>query len=292
MTVRRSQGQGAFGGGVQANPRPSTDWSGLISASINGVSSLLQQAALRKVAARNQAAQELQRQQEFELRQQTQKANDLYRNAVLQHTNERDANLAARQNDQDWNTNAARNVTAAQGQARNDETARHNMALEEAAAAKPVAPLLGSPERLKAVTDEADAKAKATAKYRVPRMGSTKADPKEAAKQRYLQTETTRLMKPTKTASGRDVPGMSFEDAQAQALQHAGTMFAAPVTQPLGRNVMGSNRPVTAPVISPSTTLAAPQAAVKINRLKAKAAGWTDAEIDAEERRLNPVKKP
>lgn len=283
MAVRRAQLSGPFGGGAIAQgPRP-VDYSSIIAAATNGANQILHQRAVMQIAQQQRDEQAQQRRDVLAVQKQRDDATNLYRNAVLQHTTERDATNAAASRDRDWNANADRTERTRLQAERDDAVRERDRLKAERQAmidAQPKSPVLGTPQYLKAKTDVIKAQATATASNRAPKPAvAPKIDPMEAKRLQYVQQQAGLLTKPTKSASGRSVPGMAPDEAIAEANRRwqaiSTTPTAAPVTTPPAAGVL--RRPTT-PVVQP------PLSGVPLQPLSArdKQAAASDAGFEAE----------
>lgn len=145
MPPRRAQLGGPFGGGVQATERPSTNWSGIIDAVSNGTATLLQQAAMRKVARDNAAASIARQQQQDRIaEEQRQMQRDQFGLQKDQFQRQIANDTAA--HDQTWETNARTTAKDAAEQANKErDFALRQRELDRKANA-PKAPVPGTPE--------------------------------------------------------------------------------------------------------------------------------------------------
>lgn len=229
MPVRRAQGGGMFGGPLERMAPPTADYSPILGTLFEGASKIMRDRAAIIIAKKNQEIQQQQRAQDFELRQRTQVANEQYRQATLQRQRENDATNQARVRDNDWNANASRN--------RRDALAEE-AAARAAAKAQQDAKVLrpGMPGYVEMQGQLANTRAAANARHRAPRIGGS--DPAAKARETYVARESSKLMN-AKVVDGRDVPGLSPEDAIAEANRRYDLI--RPAQQPAGAAAGTSN---------------------------------------------------
>lgn len=214
MAVPRAQLGGPFGGGPVASSAPSIDVAGAIDAAVNGASSLLQNALIRKIAERREAreTQRLQLDMQREAR-----ADELQRATFQQKETQGQADAALKQ-------------------ATLQETNRHNQATEDTGRLKGMPRLRSVPVPKETILDKERRKA-ALIQAGAPDNIATAAAENQTAYDQTLARLTDRKLPRLKTATTRD-SGANARQRQAWVARRASEL-ARPSKDRMGKSTPG-----------------------------------------------------
>jgi len=280
MAIPRTAPSGIFGSGFQPAAPQVVDYGQLIDAAMGGATSLVHGAYLRKVAERNAAIAQQERDQrtrqlEFEQQQATARAaRETEKDKWEREKADRDFQLRERELEakkREAGIVPPQQVVPPGGpiapagitlperyDPAHDVSLQRGKALRAAPTYRTPAEIPGTPEHTAAVAADAEARAKAEAKYRRPASDGEAASQRAAIKS-AIDVARAKYIRGTTDRVGRVTGAMSPKDANQKAIEDAAEIYGeSAVREAIGKGVR------LAPIVAPSSSRADAVRAIRI----------------------------